>query len=131
MSSCCRSRRSGRRGGTGRQGNLSFRAVVSIIDHLLLGNRWSNRNQMSIRNASGINNVLLCQRKWNYDEQKNIKRPSDKLGLSGPLILSFHKSAFARGENLFSSGRIYMSRGFFMTYSFYGIVGRGFWLVYA
>ena len=101
MSSCCRSRRSGRRGGTGRQGNFSFKVVVSIIDHLLRGHRWSNRDQMSIQNVSGLNNMLLCQRKWNHDEQKNIKRPSDKLGLSGPLVLSSHKSAFARGEDLF------------------------------
>jgi len=106
MSSCCRSRRSGRRSGTGREGDFSFNVVVLIIDHLLPRNRWSNRDQMSIQNASGLNNVLLCHRKSNQeneDEQKHIKPASDKLGLSGTRILFFHKLAIARGEDLFSS----------------------------
>src|SRR5438046_10423910 len=82
---------------------------------------------MSIRNASGLNNVLLCQRRWNHDEQKNIKRPSDKLGLSGPLILSSHKSAFARGEDLFSSGAYQDVERLFVTYLVSTeIIGYGF-----
>jgi len=53
---------------------------------------------MSTNNASGLNNVLLCQRKSNQekeDEQKQIKPASDKLGLSGTRILFFHNSTFA------------------------------------
>jgi hypothetical protein len=59
---------------------------------------------MSTKNASGLNNVLLCQRKSNHekeDQQKRIKPTSNQLRLSGRRILFFHKSAFARGEDRF------------------------------
>ena len=111
MSSC--SGRCGRPSRTGRQGDFSFNVVVSIIDGYLRGNRWSNRDQVSIRNGSGLDNVLLRQREWNHHEQKGIKRRSDKLRLNESRILFFHKLAFARGENLFSSGGYQNVEGFF------------------
>ena len=84
---------------------------------------------MSIQNASGLNNVLLCQRKSNQeneDEQKHIKPASDRLGLSGTRILFFHKLAIARGEDLFSSCGYQDVERFFMTYSFFGNFGQKF-----